>query len=58
MGDDKMDPKREQTKGGKTGSSTDLPSGGVEQGAKTTQERVEKQERDSGGQGQGDRVDR
>ncbi|HEX5016511.1 MAG TPA: hypothetical protein VFX15_02870 [Actinomycetes bacterium] len=37
--------KREQTKGGKTGSTPKLPTKGAEKGAKSTEERVEKQER-------------
>ena len=36
---------RKQTPGGKTGSTPKVPTKGVEKGAKSTEERVEKQER-------------
>lgn len=39
------DVNREQSKGGKTGSTPKLPTKGAEKGAKTTQERVEEQKR-------------
>lgn len=39
------DVKRTQTPGGKTGSTPKLPTKGASKGAKSTVERVEKQER-------------
>lgn len=39
------DVERKQTPGGKTGSTPKAPTKGVEKGAKSTSERVEKQER-------------
>lgn len=40
-----MDVERKQTPGGKTGSTPKVPTKGVEKGAKSTDKRIDKQER-------------